>query len=438
MKQQPEEDEEFICRICTKKRAMPKAGQKSKTSTPGSSTSPTPVTTPIKQEASQMSSLAVQVAAQQLAAKGFSMSQGVAKVQSGKSSGRSSPASVSSGRSSPATVSTKGASLSTTGRKSPLPLTSGRRSPATIPLGRKSPLTLVTGRSSSAPSSPTGASGKKSPLSHLSKMTLSTLPSRALPAETTAMDKKETVPQTLQSVQKDVDVEIAAPKVSEDSTGAHSETVPQESTQSQIQPVKLAVVTSKQSTSDSQVQPSSKSEQGESLSETVDDISESSVPAGVVSEDMPAIEKPVDSPVTPTQSGTPASSAVVEGTGTDVVPTLIKETSEELQTSLQLQEMDTSQEEKPSQEVQESAPEGMDSTDSAPNADSSDSKEDVSVEDVGKASIEEEAMETETTATAPAESTVESPPEAEEEHGPAAGLGIIFQPCSRVKSTISR
>ncbi|XP_030827948.1 lysine-specific demethylase 5A isoform X2 [Strongylocentrotus purpuratus] len=156
MKQQPDEDEDFVCRICIKKRALQKAGgQKPKQRT--DSTSPSPVTTPIKQTMTS-------TASQEIITKTVAMTQGVVKVHSsGRSSGRSSPATVSSGRNSPTLVPKKEEAQGTSGRSSPALSTSGRKTPSAMSLGRNSPLTLSTGRSSPATVTMHAATGRKSP-----------------------------------------------------------------------------------------------------------------------------------------------------------------------------------------------------------------------------------------------------------------------------------
>lgn len=156
MKQQPDEDEDFVCRICIKKRALQKAGgQKPKQRT--DSTSPSPVTTPIKQTM-------ISTASQEIITKTVAMTQGVVKVHSsGRSSGRSSPATVSSGRNSPTLVPKKEEAQGSSGRNSPALSTSGRKTPSAMSLGRNSPLTLSTGRSSPATVTMHAATGRKSP-----------------------------------------------------------------------------------------------------------------------------------------------------------------------------------------------------------------------------------------------------------------------------------
>ncbi|XP_071492108.1 lysine-specific demethylase 5A-like [Diadema antillarum] len=181
MKEQPDEDEEFICRICTKKRSMQKGGVKrTQPQTSGNSTT-TSCATPVKQPevkpdvkpATLTRPAAVQ---QQGSTKSITTSQVVAKVQSsGRTSGRNSPTSVTSGRSSPATPSTKSTAGGASGKNSPAVVAIGQKSSATSSIGRKSPLSFGTGRSSPITSSHATVtngkkltllpcSGKKSPL----------------------------------------------------------------------------------------------------------------------------------------------------------------------------------------------------------------------------------------------------------------------------------
>nr|XP_054751747.1 lysine-specific demethylase 5A-like isoform X1 [Lytechinus pictus] len=197
MKQQPEEDEEFFCRVCTKKRSLQKAGgQKSKQKT--DSTTPSPAATPTKQIMSPISS-------QEIVTKTVGMTQGVMKVQSsGRSSGRNSPVSVSSGRNSPSVATVKVEPQGGSGRNSPALSTSGRRTPSALSLGRNSPLTLGSGRSSPATvpvqaATSTQGSGRNSPAAVPMQTATGTLGSGrsspvTVPMQTTTSTKPPALP----------------------------------------------------------------------------------------------------------------------------------------------------------------------------------------------------------------------------------------------------